>query len=408
MWGLSAVGTLVAASFALSFHASFDPAQLTVSAITYDRFAVIVKAVALLGGAIVVLIGWDEVGDKEAADYYGCLLILLAGVCLTGAANDLVTLFLALEMISIPTYVILYLQRTDLAAQESAAKYFLLSIFAAALVLFGFSYLYGLTGSTNLTAILNALAQAAVGDKPELSNTPLLALVALVMIVAGIGFKITAVPFHFYAPDVYQGTTPSVAGLLAFAPKVAGFAALLRVLGFLYYDPVMRPGLGLGQQAPVLFWILAAMTMTVGNVLALLQDNLKRMLAYSSVAHAGYMLIGLAVAPSLFDPQRPTPTPTSGGVEAVLFYLIAYSAMTLGPFGVIAYLSTKERPVETIDDLAGVSVSHPAVALLMALFMFSLIGIPLTAGFAGKMLLFMGALTAPTEGLTPSMASLFR
>jgi NADH-quinone oxidoreductase subunit N len=271
-------------------------------------------------------------------------------------------------------------------------------VFSSGLVLFGFSYLYGLAGTTNIPAILDALSRLAVPG--ETATTPLLALVALVMIASGLGFRITAVPFHFYAPDVYQGTTAAVAGLLAFAPKVAGFAALFRVLGFLFNDPSMPPGQALGQQSPVLFWILAAMSMTVGNVLALLQDNLKRMLAYSSVAHAGYMLIGLAIAPGLAGQSGP------GGVEAVLFYLVAYTAMTLGPFGVIAYLSTRERPIENVDDLAGLSQSHPGVAMLMGLFMFSLIGIPLTAGFAGKFLLFMGALSIPSE--VESTARLFR
>src|SRR5262249_37786730 len=160
--------------------------------------------------------------------------------------------------------------------------------------LFGFSYLYGLAGTTNLTAILKVLGTGA----GEANRLPLLSLVALVMIAAGLGFKITAVRFHFYAPDVYQGTTLSSAALLAFLPKVAGFVAFIRVLGFVWPQG-QPPGVALGNQAPILFWLLAAMTMTVGNILALLQDNLKRLLAYSSVAHAGYMLIGLAVAPDL-------------------------------------------------------------------------------------------------------------
>jgi NADH-quinone oxidoreductase subunit N len=206
------------------------------------------------------------------------------------------------------------------------------------------------------------------------------------------------VPFHFYAPDVYQGTATANAAVLAFIPKVAGFAALVRVLGFLPYTFEGRSlteggaaGLMLGEQVPVLLWILSAVTMTLGNVLALLQDNLKRLLAYSSVAHAGYMLIGLSVAPRLaYDPSSPV-----GGVEAMLFYLVAYGGMTVGAFAVLSYLSTPERPVETVDDLAGLGRSHPGVALLMAVFLFSLIGMPLTAGFAGKFLLFNSALLVP-------------
>jgi NADH-quinone oxidoreductase subunit N len=319
--------------------------------------------------------------------------LIIAGLCLTASANELVTLFLALELISIPTYVLLYLPRHDPAAQEAAMKYFLLSIFSSALLLFGFSYLYGLVGTTNLPAII----QTASGAGKE--GLPGIAAVALVMIVAGLGFRITAVPFHFYAPDVYQGTSTGAAALLAFVPKVAGFVALLRVLGFVLAGQ-SGTGLALGVQVPMLFYILAAVTMSLGNLLALLQDNLKRLLAYSSVAHAGYMLIGLAVAPYL---ERGT----TGGVDAVLFYLVSYAAMTVGAFGVLTYLNSARQPVagagpitdpsyETVDDLAGLSQSHPGVALLMGLFLFSLIGIPLTAGFAGKLLLFFGAVVVPS------------
>jgi NADH-quinone oxidoreductase subunit N len=223
--------------------------------------------------------------------------------------------------------------------------------------------------------------------------------VVLVTVVAGLGFRITAVPFHFYAPDVYQGTPTVAAALLAFVPKVAGFVALVRVFGFLWVGQTGTVGLFLGEQVPMLFFILAAVTMFLGNVLGLLQDNLKRLLAYSSVAHAGYMLIGLAVAPDLHG------TDTAGGIDAVLFYLVAYGAMTIGAFAILAYLSTPQRPVDMMDDLAGLSRSHPGVALLMAFFLFSLIGIPLTAGFAGKFVLFFGALAVPPR---PEHPWLFR
>ena len=266
-------------------------------------------------------------------------------------------------------------------------KYFLLSIFSSALLLFGFSYLYGMAGTTNLKALGDALTRPAPGAAG-------LGLTALVMVMAGIGFRITAVPFHFYAPDVYQGTTPAAAALLSFVPKVAGFAALLRVFGFTLglLDPG-QPFVGqvLEGQGLKLLWILAAVTMTLGNVLALLQNDLKRLMAYSSVAHAGYMLVALAAAP-LLGGSAPV-----AGVEAVIFYLVAYAAMTIGVFAVISYLSTPRRPVESVDDLAGLSVSHPLAALLMVLFLFSLIGMPVTAGFWGKFQLFFGAMGVPPE-----------
>jgi NADH-quinone oxidoreductase subunit N len=386
LWATVALLALIGAGVALFFSPAERPSTEAgaFSSLVLDRLAILIKAIALVGGIILVLPSWKEVPDRQAGEYHACLLVIVAGLCLTGAANELVTLFLALELTSIPTYVLLYMPRYDRPAQEAAMKYFLLSIFSSALLLFGFSYLYGLGGTTYLPSLFEALSGR--------EGLPGVAQVALVMVVAGLGFKITAVPFHFYAPDVYQGTPTVAAALLAFVPKVAGFVALVRVLGFVWSGPA-GDGLVLSVQAPMLFYILAVVTMSLGNVLGLLQDNLKRLLAYSSVAHAGYMLIGLAVAPYL----RSTPS-LPGGVDAVLFYLMAYGAMTIGAFAVIAYLSTPQRPVETVDDLAGLSSSRPGVALLMGLFLFSLIGMPLTAGFTGKLQLFFGALAVPVEG----------
>jgi NADH-quinone oxidoreductase subunit N len=408
LWGGVAVAALAAAGAALGYlktptYADRTAAETALYAgpLVLDKFSFLVRAVAICGGLVFVFFSWDEAGDEHAAEYHACVLLITAGLGLTGAANELVTLFLALELTSIPTYVMLYLPRADAPAQEAAMKYFLLSIFSSALLLFGFSYLYGMTGTTNLPAMANAFT----ANRASLSG---LALVALIMVVAGLGFRITAVPFHFYAPDVYQGTSTGMAALLSFVPKVAGFAALVRVLGFVRLDAVAAGAEGsayvirgvagegrlLGEQVSVLLWILAAVTMSLGNVLALLQDNVKRLLAYSSVAHAGYMLVGLAVARQLLPEYGGGPF---GGVEALLFSLVAYGGMTVGAFALLYYLSTRQRPVETVDDLAGLSRSHPAVALVMVLFLMSLIGIPLTAGFAGKVFLFGGALTVSRQ-----------
>jgi NADH-quinone oxidoreductase subunit N len=403
--GLALAGlALAGVALALTAGAGYERRELQRAAVyagpvVNDSLAVLIKLIALVGGAILVLFSWNELPDRQAADYHACLLIVIAGMCLTGAANDLVTMFLALELISIPTYVMLYLPKHNTQAQEAALKYFLLSVFSSALLLFGFSYLYGLAGTTNLRAITETARQAEARDVPAIAQ------VAVIFVVAGLGFRITAVPFHFYAPDVYEGTATSLAALLAFVPKVAGFVALLRLLGFvLPADPVALGGrpaaAALSDQAPVLLWFLAALSMTLGNILALLQDNLKRLLAYSSVAHAGYMLIALAAAPFL----RTDAGASANGVAALLFYLAAYGAMTIGAFAVIAYLDSPERPVETVDDLSGLSRSHPGVSLLMVLFLFSLIGIPLTAGFAGKLLVFFGAISV--EGA--AHAELFR
>ena len=393
LWGTLALGGLFAALVLILMRPGWLPtdtldwrATIYSSAFLTDSLAVFIKFASLAVGALLLLLSWNEVSDNHAADHHACLLIIIAGLSLTASANDLITLFLTLELISIPTYVLLYLPRHDEASQEAAMKYFLLSVFSSAFLLFGFSYLYGLTGSTNVPTILHTLATAGTGELPAV------VLVALVMIVAGLGFRITAVPFHFYAPDVYEGTSTSGAALLAVVPKIAGFVVLLRVLGFVLPDPTIPArdvGMLLSNQVPVVFWLLAAITACLGNFLALLQDNLKRLLAYSSVAHAGYMLIALSVTPYL---------PGGDGVTAILYYLIAYSLMTAGAFAVIIHLHSRERPVETVDDLAGLGRSRPGIALLMVVLLFSLIGIPLTAGFTGKFLIFFGAMSVDAAG----------
>lgn len=377
------------------------PVQMT-------RLSLFFRILALASGLLLVLIGWNDPDDEHAGEYHGCLLLIIAGTALTGCANELVTLFLALELVSIPTYVLLYLARTQEPGQEAAMKYFLLSIFSSALLLFGFSYLYGITGTTNVSAIIDTLADGnqvnAASQSMKGAGWQGLSLVALVMIMAGLGFRITAVPFHFYAPDVYQGTTTPAAAILALIPKVVGFAALLKVLGLvppLTDPPATQASLAMRDQLPILLWIMAAVTMTLGNVLALLQDNVRRMLAYSSVAHAGYLLIGLAVAPRLLPDSAASQV---GAIEAVLFYLVAYGAMTVGAFAVLQALETPQRRVEKIDDLAGLCKSHPGLSLLLLVFLFSLIGMPPTAGFWGKFMLITDALGL-SGGTTPDQKS---
>jgi NADH-quinone oxidoreductase subunit N len=402
---VSTIEQLRAAMIADPSVAAIYTATLYSSPLVFTKLVLLFKILALLTGFFLVLFGWEEGGDDHAGEYHGCLLLLVCGMCLVPAANDLITLFLALELISIPTYILLYLPKTDEKAQEAALKYFMLSIFSSALMLFGFSYLYGLAGTTNIPAIVDILSRTTDEADQRLPWIGV-SLMAVVMVVAGLGFRITAVPFHFYAPDVYEGTTTPMAALLSFVPKVVGFAALLRVLG---YVPGLSafgsgPGQGLSDQVPMLLWIMAATTMTMGNVLALLQDNIRRMFAYSSVAHAGYMLIGLAVAPFLVGEAGSA----VGGIEALLFYLLAYGSMTLGAFAVLHWIDDSGRKVTKVDDLVGLSSTHPGLALVMVLFLFSLIGIPLTAGFAGKFLIFYDAL-----GLRPGpgfeqQATMFR
>lgn len=383
LWGAAALASLVVAAI-VSWSGAVPGASERLSPLLPDKLAYFVKALAWIGGAAILLLSWNEVKDESAAEFHASLLLLIAGVSLVGAANELITLFLSLELISIPTYILLYLPRSGAREQEAAIKYFLLSVFSSALLLFGFSYLYGIAGTTNLSDFYRGLAQQNATTHPSMFK------IAFVLIVAGLGFRITAVPFHFYAPDVFQGAPISLAALLAFVPKVAGFTALVRVMGYSFSDL----GLNLVShfQLSMLFWILAIITMTTGNVLALLQNNLKRLLAYSSIAHGGYMLVGLAASPELaHGGSREGWFASLTGTDATFFYLVAYGAMTLGAFAVITYFQSADRPVETVDDLAGAGRSHPALALTLGLFLLSLIGIPLTAGFAGKLLLFFSA-----------------
>lgn len=355
--------------------------------VVVDSLAQFTRYVALASGVVLLLLSWRELGDRQAADHHACLLVLAAGVSLVGSANDLAAMFLALELISIPTYIMLYLPRATDASQEAALKYFLLSIFSSALLLFGFSYLFGIAGSTNISVILHTLS-----NQGPLADIPTASAIALVTVVAGLAFRITAVPFHFYAPDVYQGVANVNAALLAYIPKIAGVVALLRLFGFVVADGVVAParfiGLALSEQTPLLLWVLAVVTMFVGNLLALRQEHVRRILAYSSIAHAGYMLAALSAAPYLRSaPDSPD------GVEAVLYYLIAYGAMTVGAFAVLAYLDSDERRIDTLDDLAGLSTERPALAIALAIFLFSLIGIPFTAGFNGKFFILFGTLS---------------
>lgn len=392
---LALAGILGAALVCLADISSnaISPSTQVVTTILPDGTSHYLRLLTLASGVMLVLMSWSEVlaGPEQrnyAAEYYGCLLAVLAGTSLVGIANDLITLFLALELLSIPTYVLLYLPVRTARSQEAALKYFLLSVLASAILLFGFSYLYGLTGTTNLAAILHTLTMAS-----HFAFSPL-SMLAIVLAIAGLGFRIGLVPFHFYAPDVYQGGPTNVVAMLSLLPKIAGFAALARLLGLFAGDEASRP-FEMNSQIPLLLAIIAAITMTLGNIFALLQDNLKRMLAYSSIAHGGYMLLGIVAATAIGHSGKitggPLP-PNVPGVQALLFYLVAYGAMTLCVFALILHLNTPDQNLESIEDLAGLGQTRPVAAAMMSVAMFSLIGLPLTAGFVGKLLLFLSVL----------------
>jgi NADH-quinone oxidoreductase subunit N len=390
LWALVAVLGLLASILIAGLQRPAGITAAEAAPVYTDALASLSRWIALLAGLVLIGLSWPEVPGPRAAEYYGCLLTLIAGVSLVGRANDLLILFLALELVSIPTYVLLYLPRRTVAAQEAAIKYFLLSVAASAVLLFGFSYLYGAVGSLRLPGIVTALAQLHANAVMPL------ALLGAVLVLAGLSFRLTVVPFHFYAPDVYQAGPTGVVALLAVLPKIAGFIALGRIFGWFTPDPWHLPFPSL-TQLPLIVWILAVITMTVGNFVALRQDNFRRMLAYSSIAHSGYMLIAGVIAsawPDVAGSVLPV-TPLVGGMEALLFYLVTYAIMTFGAFAVLAYLDTPDRPVSAMDDLAGMGRSHPVMGLALAIVLLGLIGMPFTTGFVGKFLLFVGALTAP-------------
>ena len=326
-------------------------------------------------GLLLTLIASRSGLNKLSTEILATIMMLSAGVMLVGRANDLVFLFVALELISIPTYVLLFLGRRDAATEEATAKYFFLSLLASAILLYGMTFLYGVGGGT--TVIAGDSTQPGIREAVgALSPDQLtLYLVGMVLVVGGLGFKIAAVPFHFYAPDVYQGTTNMNAGLLAVVPKIAGIVALVRLV-----STTLPADAAIGWQLAL---VLAVITMTVGNVCALWQRNIRRLLAYSSIAHAGYMLIGFAVGLA---------APELGGIAAMLFYLAVYALASLGTFAALTYLSSRQHEVSDMSELSGLARAHPWIAGAIAVCMFSLAGIPPLAGFWGKLALFSGAI----------------
>ena len=319
---------LLAATVALLFVARYERRDVLRRGLN-DSMSFWSRLVLLLTGLIVIGLAHDEPADDRAGEFFGALLIINAGSMLVAAANELVFLFVGLELVSIPTYLLLYLSRRNAATQEAATKYFFLSIFASALLLYGLAFLYGSTGISNLKAVSFLIEK--VDNFPQ----PQLGLIAVVFVMAGLCFRVAAVPMHAYAPDVYEGSPTVIAALLSWVPKAVGFLAIIRALTAAIGTSPM-----LVDKAVNLSWIIAAATMTLGNFVALLQDNLKRLLAYSSIAHAGYLMVGVAVA--FADVQRGTQM--YYGSEGILFYLLAYALMTLGTFGVIIAPPDRRSP----------------------------------------------------------------
>ncbi len=341
----------------------------------FDQLAWLARWLALGVGGLLLLLAAEE-KSETGTERVGSLLLVVAGLMLVGVAGDLVLLFVALELISIPTYVLLYLGRRDAASQEATAKYFFLSVLSSAILLYGFSFLYGIAGSTELAALREAVA----GTSTLPQGFAVFSKLALALVFGGLSFRITAVPFHFYAPNVYQGTTHTNAALLSVVPKAAGFLVLTRILVE-----------AMPHAAPYTWQIVlgvSMLTMTFGNCMALWQDDLRRLMAYSSIANAGYMLLALAVALATVGGAT-----AWNGIAAVAFYLATYSVATIGVFAAFEHLGRPDRSLDGVDELAGLGSTKPAAAAVLAVCLFSLTGIPPLAGFWGKFFVFGGALS---------------
>jgi NADH-quinone oxidoreductase subunit N len=372
-------------------HEMFDSRWHTVYVFEFARY---IKLLSAGIGALLVMLAWpgnpQGTGGSaldwgtEAAEFFALMLLSIAGVFIVAGANDIMLLFLGIELASIPTYILVSISRPLEASQEAGVKYFFLGAMAAALMLFGFSYLYGTTGTTKLDQIVTL-----IGPVWHPWQT-----LAVVVLIAGFAFKMAVVPLHVYAGDVYEGAGTPVTAFLSFVPKISGFVALLKILYAVTGGNWVVP-----PDIFKLLWILAALTMTVGNVTGLVQvQNVKRTLAYSSIAHSGYMLVGVTALVHSADPAV-----QASALQGILFYLAAYGLMNVGAFGVLILLPSRRNipatSAETFDDLAGLGHKHLVLALAMSVSCFSLIGLPLTVGFFGKLYLIAPAFKAGLNGL---------
>jgi NADH-quinone oxidoreductase subunit N len=368
---ITIIATAVAA-YSLSHQWSLRPRLLFHRMIAADNFSIFFQWLFLAITAVSALVSmrFNEREEMNRGEYYALLLFSCCGMSLMAMSTDLILTFLGIEVLSISTYVLAGFKRNDPRSNESSLKYFLLGSFATAFLLYGIAMIYGGTGTTNYAMIreLGKLQGTAQGTT----------VVGMGLLLIGFGFKVALVPFHAWAPDVYEGAPTAVTAFMTVGPKAAGFAALVRILA--------QALPSLGQDWSVILWLLAILTMTLGNVVAVLQSNVKRMLAYSAIAHAGYILVGIVAN-------------SDSGVGAVLFYLVVYTVMNLGAFSVVLSLSRKGDQRVNIEDYCGLGRRMPFAAAALSVFLVSLAGFPLTGGFIGKLYLFSAAIQKGYLGL---------
>ena len=364
----------LAAALAASVYAYTDPGTAFGGMLIVDGFATFFRVLVIGVGILTILPSYRFLRrqDAETSEYHALLLYSIAGQCLMAAANDLIMIFLGLEISSIASYILAGYLRDDKRANESALKYFLLGSFATGFFLYGVAFIYGSTGTVNLSAVHSALT----GPNPP---SAILTGVAAALMFVGLGFKVSASPFQIWAPDVYQGAPTPVTAFLSAGPKAAAFAVFFRIF-MTAFEPIAT-----GWEP--LVWISALLSMTIGNFAALMQANVKRLLAYSSIAHAGYVMVALTARSDV-------------GTAAAMFYLAAYAFMNIGAFAVVSHLSGKGERYQNVDDFAGLGQKQPLTAAMLSIFLLSLIGVPLTGGFFGKFYIFKAALESHLVWLT--------
>ena len=380
--GYLVIAGLAIASLALWLSPPDETTPIFLNTIVVDPFSRIFKFVFLLATFFVILmsINSDELKSVRTGEYYTLMAVMVLGMSLMASSVDLIMVYLSIEVVSIVSFILAGYLRAQVRSNEAALKYVIYGAFSSGLMLYGLSLLYGLTGTTKLFELSRVISSLGPGSNLTLT-------VATILIMAGFGYKVAIVPFHFWTPDVYEGAPTPVTAYLSVAPKAAGFALLIRFLNSLFGtdQPLNSPVWQVMEGVPWqdILMVLAAVTMTVGNLVAIQQQNVKRLLAYSSIAHAGYILMGVPVL-------------SQEGVYAIIFYIIVFLFMQLGAL-FLAIVVSNRYGTETIEEYSGIGWKSPYLGFFMAVFMFSLTGIPPTAGFIGKMYLFAALINGGSQ-----------
>jgi NADH-quinone oxidoreductase subunit N len=382
--GLSLAGLLGAGISVISMWMNWTGAQPSASfngMIVLDELRLSFTLIFLFVSALTILISmvWVDNEKLPAGEFHALLLFATAGMMLMASGNDLVIIFLGLEILSIATYVMCGFRRTDLRSNESSLKYFILGSFSSAFLLYGIALVYGGVGTTNISQIAAGLDNA---------RYPALVFAGAAMMIVGFGFKIATAPFHIWTPDVYEGAPTPVTAFMAAGPKAAGFASFLRVFIFGFPFVIATAGTTVNSVWVSVLAVMAIITMSVGNIVAIVQNNVKRMLAYSSIAHAGYALVGFVAAGTTSGAER------DNALASVAFYMLTYAVMNLGAFAIVTLIARNNDRRTEVEDYNGIGFRAPALAFTLSLFLLSLLGLPLTAGFMGKVMVFNAALKA--------------